>query len=63
MLFYNAYYTPFDSIDVVDSQSLDPVTLGSASLVTAAAPPTLANTLNKLTLLKNLGSTLYLFIP
>jgi hypothetical protein len=39
---HNTHRTPFDGIDVVDSQSPDPVTPGSASLATAAAPPTLA---------------------
>jgi hypothetical protein len=39
---YNAYCTPFDGIDVVDSQSPDLVTFGSAFLATAATLLTLA---------------------
>jgi hypothetical protein len=41
-LSYNAHRTPFDGINVVDSQSPDLITLNSASLATAAAFSTLA---------------------
>ena len=41
-LSYIVYCMPFDSIDIIDSQSPDSVTLSSAFLATAAALSTLA---------------------